>query len=301
MGGGIMILIWVLTLFAGIYIVALIEQWSTSGRVRLSAPLLSALSLFGRESLTLRERDKILFEAAPLLLLLAPLAASFVLPFAKNSVLIDLATGALFVNAALIYVLVALFMAGWGPNGNYAMIGAFRSIGQLLSYAMPIVMSIVAVGMRSQSLSTTQIITSQEALWNIVFMPLGFVVFYTFALALSFLPPFDLPVSGTELAGGVFAEYTGIRLSVIRIARLVLILVLAQAIAVFFLGGWSGPFLPDWFWNGFKTLLVAISMLTVGRFLPRLRQDYFLEWSWKLGIPLALLNIFITGLIVIYL
>lgn len=296
-----MILMWVLALFAGIYIVAIIEQWSISGRVRLNTPFLSALSLFGRESLTPRERDKVLFETAPLLLLIAPLAASVVLPFAKDSVLIDLATGALFVNAALIYVLVALFMAGWGPNGNFAMIGAFRSISQMLSYAMPIVMSIVAVGMRAESLSMTQVIASQETLWNIVYMPLGFIVFYTFALALSFLPPFDLPVSGSELAGGVFSEYTGIRLAVIRIARLALILVLAQAIVVFFLGGWSGPLLPDWLWNGFKTFLVVASMLMVGRFLPRLRQDYLLEWSWKLGIPLALSNIFITGLIVIYL
>lgn len=292
---------WLLALFAGIYIVALIEQWSTSGRVRLSAPFLHTVALFAQESLTPRARDKVLFETAPLLLLIAPLAASIVLPFAKDSVLIDLATGALFVNAALIYVLVALFMAGWGPNGNYAMIGAFRAISQMLSYAMPIVMSIVAVGMRAESLSMTQVIASQETLWNIVYMPLGFIVFYTFALALSFLPPFDLPVSGSELAGGVFSEYTGLRLAVIRIARLALIVVLAQAIVVFFLGGWSGPLLPDWLWNGLKTLLVAASMLTAGRFLPRLRQDYLLEWSWKLGIPLALLNIFITGLLVIYL
>lgn len=296
-----MIVLWLLLLFIGIYIIALLEQWSVSGRIRLSLPFFQALSLFSQESFTSRERDKVLFETAPLLLLIAPLAASVVLPFAKNTVLIDLATGALFVNAALIYVLVALFMAGWGPNGNYAMIGAFRAIGQLLSYAMPIVMSIVAVGMRAESLSMTQVISSQENLWNIIYMPLGFIVFYTFALALSFLPPFDLPVSGSELAGGAFAEYTGIRLAAIRIARLTLILVLAQAIVVFFLGGWSGPLLPDWLWNGLKTFLVAASMLTAGRFLPRLRQDHLLEWSWKLGIPLALLNIFITGLIVIYL
>lgn len=296
-----MIVVWVLAFFIRIYLVVLIEQWSMYGQVRFTSPFDKVLSFFGQESLKPRERDKVLFETAPLLLLLAPLAASVVLPFAKDSVLIDLATGALFVNAALIYVLVALFMAGWGANGNYAMIGAFRAIGQLLSYAMPIVMSIVAVGMRAQSLSMTQVITSQETLWNILYMPLGFVVFYTFALALSFLPPFDLPVSGPELSGGVFAEYTGIRLAVIRVARLALILVLSQAIVTFFLGGWSGPLLPDWFWNGLKTLLVAASMLTVGRFLPRFRQDHMLEWSWKLGIPLALLNIFITGLIVIYL
>lgn len=259
------------------------------------------VALFAQEPLTPRERDKILFEAAPLLLLIAPIAASVVLPFTKDSVLIDLATGALFVNAALIYVLVALFMAGWGPNGNYAMIGAFRAVSQMLSYAMPIVMSIVAVGMRAQSLSTVQIISSQQNLWNVLYMPVGFVVFYTFGLMLAFLPPFDLPNSESELAGGVTGEYTGARLAVIRIARLALILVLAQAIVVFFLGGWSGPLLPDLVWNIIKTFLVAVSMISIGKFLPRIRQDHLLEASWKIGIPLALLNIFITGLIVIYL
>lgn len=296
-----MIIIWLSALFVGIYIVALLEQWSSSGRVRLGAPFMNALSLFGGESLMPRERDKVLFETAPLLLLLAPLVTSVVLPFAKNAVLIDLATGALFVNAALTYVLVALFMAGWGPNGNYSMISAFRAISQLLSYAMPIVMSIVAVGMRAQSLAMTQVVASQENLWNILYMPLGFIVFYTFSLMLAFLPPFDLPVSGSELAGGAFSEYTGVRLAVIRLARLTLILVLSQAIVVFFLGGFNGPVLPDWLWNETKTFLVAASMLTIGRLFPRLRQDRLLEWSWKLGIPLALLNIFITGLIVIYL
>lgn len=296
-----MIAVWFMILFIRIYIVALIEEWSISGKVRLVFPIINIFLLFGSESLSPRDRDKILFETAPLLLLIAPLAASSVLPFGKNNALIDMASGALFINAALIYVLVALFMAGWGPNGNYSMIGAFRAVSQLISYAMPIVMSIVAVGMRAQSLSLTAVIASQQTLWNIFYMPLGFLVFYIFALAISFLPPFDFPVSGSELAGGVFSEYTGVRLAVLRVARLILILTLAQSIVVFFLGGFRGPVLPDWLWNGLKTILVAASMLTIGKFLPRLRQDHLLEWSWKVGIPLALLNIFITGLIIIYL
>jgi len=295
------ILLWILALLAGVYVVALIREWSIYGKVRFTAPVSAIVSLFAQEPLTPRNPDRILFESAPLLLLIAPVAASVVLPIAKNAVLIDLATGALFVNAALIYVMVALFMAGWGPNGNYTMVGAFRAIGQLLSYAMPIVMSIVAVGMRAQSLLTTQVIASQENLWNIFYMPVGFVVFYTFALMLAFLPPFDAPVAGSELAGGVLAEYTGVRLAVIRLAHLALILVLAQAIVVFFLGGFAGPVLPDFVWNIIKTALVAASMVSVGRFLPRFKQDHLLEWSWKLGIPLALLNIFITGLIILYL
>ncbi len=295
-----MLAAWFIALLLGIYFVALIESWALTGRVKLTASFGKLFSLFAQESLVPRTPDRILFETAPLLLLIAPIAASVVLPITRNAILINLATGALFVNAALIYVLVALFMAGWGPNGNYAMVGAFRAISQLLSYAMPIVMSIVAVGMRAESLSMTEVITSQQSLWNILYMPVGFAVFYIFALMLSFLPPFDLPTSESDLTGGVLAEYTGVRLAVIRLARLSLILVLSQAITVFFLGGWSGPVLPDWVWNLVKTLLVAASMVSVGKFLPRIRQDHLLSASWKIGIPLALLNIFITGLIIIY-
>lgn len=295
-----MIFLWIVSIVLGVYLVAMLEAWTFSGKLQLTGPFSRFLALFTQESLVPRTPDKILFETAPFLLLIAPLAASIVLPFSQNAAFINLGTGALFVNAALIYILVASFMAGWGPNGNYAMIGAFRSVSQLLSYAMPIVMSIVAVSMRAQSLSMTDVVVSQQNLWNIVYMPLGFVIFYTYSLAISFLPPFNLPNS-IAIAGGIDAEYTGIRLSIIRIGRLATILVLSGAITSFFLGGWNGPFLPSWLWNIFKTFLVAISMLIAGRFVPSIRQDHLLEWSWKIGIPAALLNIFITGLIVLYL
>lgn len=296
-----MIFLWILSLVLGMYLIAMLEGWTISGRLRLAGPFTKFLALFAKEPLIPRTPDKILFETAPILLLIAPIATSVVLPFSQNTALINLATGALFVNAALIYILVASFMAGWGPNGNYAMIGAFRAVSQLLSYAMPIVMSIVAVGMRAQSLSMTDVVMSQQTLWNIFYMPIGFVIFYTYSVAISFLPPFDLPNSSTELAGGIDAEYTSVRLAVIRIARLTTILILASAITSFFLGGWMGPLLPSWLWNALKTLLVAASMLFIGRFVPSIRQDHLLEWSWKIGIPAALLNIFITGLIVLYL
>jgi NADH-quinone oxidoreductase subunit H len=295
---------YLLLIAAGGYGVALIEEWSSSGRLRPSLPLLRGAALLARESIVPRRHDRTLFEAAPLLLLVSAVLALAVLPLAPGLVPVELATGALWLNAALVYVAVALLMAGWGPDAAYPMIGGFRFLGQLIGYSMLIVMPITAVAMRAESLLVRVIVESQEPLWNALAQPLGFVLFLLAALAVCFLPPFDQPVAEAELAGGVLAEYSGARLAVMRLARLVLILTLALSVTVFYLGGWSGPLLAAaaWSpaaWSVVKTLAVATVMLSVGRYLPRLRTDWLLEWGWKLGIPLALVNIFWVGVVLL--
>ncbi len=285
-----------LAMVAGVYLVAVLEEWSATGRLLLGTPVVAGLAQLSRESLIPRKPDRLLFETAPALLLVAALLAAAVLPLAPGLVAVDLATGALFVNAALAYVMVALVMAGWAPDAAYALIGGWRFLGQLIAYSMLIVMPLTAVAMRAQSLATTEIVTSQAALWNVLAQPLGFALFWLAAMALAFVPPFDLPVAPGELAGGVFAEYTGVRLAIVRLGRLVLVLTLALAVVVFFLGGWLGALLPGWGWTSLKTLGVAAVMLTVGRYVPRLSPDTLLAWAWKLGIPLALVNILWVGI-----
>ncbi len=288
-----------LLLVAGAYLVAVIEAWTINGRFQLAAPMLAGIALLGRESVVPRKPDRIFYEVAPVLLLISAILAAAVIPLTPDLIITDLATGALFINAALVYVLVALLMAGWGPDGAYAMIGGWRFLGQLIAYAMLIVMPITAVVMRAESLLTTQIVVSQAGVWNIVYQPLGFILFFIAAMALAFLPPFDLTTSKGELAGGVEAEYTGVRLAVFRLGRLALIITLAAATVVFYLGGWQGPLLPPWAWSAIKILAVTAAMLLAGRFMPRIREADLLAWCWMLGIPLALLNIFLVGILVL--
>ncbi len=293
-------LILIIALLAvGSYLVAVIENWTIKGKFRLAAPAMAAMAMLGRESVLSHKPDRLFFETAPVLLLLSALLAIATIPFAPDLIITDLATGALFINAALVYVLVALLMAGWGPNGAYAMIGGWRFLGQLMAYAMLVVMPITAVVMRSESLLTTQIVMSQDDLWNIAYQPLGFALFFIASLALCFLPPFDLPIAKGELAGGVEAEYSGVRLAVFRLGRLMLIFTLAAAIVVFYLGGWSGPFLPPLAWTIIKTMTVAVVMLLAGQLMPRIREAHLLSWGWKIGIPLALINILIVGFLVL--
>lgn len=289
----------ILSLLVGAYLVVVLEVWVSTGRLRPAGPITSGLALLGRESVVPRKPDRIFFEVAPPLLLVAALLAATVLPLSPDLIVTDLATGALFVNAAWVYVMVALLMAGWGPNGAYAMVGGFRFLGQLVGYAMLIVMTLTAVAMRAESLFTTEVVASQAALPNALYQPVGFVLFFLAAMAVAFLPPFDLPTAPGELAGGVMAEYTGWRLAVMRLGRAVLVVTLAAAVSVFYLGGWLGPVFPPWAWSALKTLLVAAVMLLAGRYVPRLRETHALEWGWKFGIPLALLNIFYVGVLLL--
>lgn len=289
------ILAFIISLFVGAYVVAVVEGWANTGSLKLAAPLMGAVALLGQESPLPRKADRWLFEVAPLLLLVASVLALVVMPLAPGLIVVDLATGALFVNAALAYVMVALVMAGWGPNGVYAMIGGWRFLAQLVAYSMLIVMPITAAAMRAQSLFTSVIVSSQAPLWNALAQPLGFVLFVLAAMAVSFLPPFDLPDAPGELAGGVAGEYAGVRLAVFRLGRLALVLALASAITTFYLGGSLGPLLPGPVWTVLKTVVVICLMLSGGRFLPRLREETLMEWSWKLGVPLALVNIFWVG------
>jgi NADH-quinone oxidoreductase subunit H len=289
----------VLALLAGAYLVAVLEGWASTGEFRPAGPVLSGLSLLGRESILPRQPDHIFFEVGPVLLLVSAVLAAAVLPLAPGLIVADLATGALFVNAALAYVMVALLMAGWGPNGAYAMVGGFRFLGQLVGYSMLIVMPITAVAMRAESLLTTEVVISQAPLWNAIYQPIGCVVFLVAAMAVCFLPPLDLPTAPGDLAGGVMAEYTGWRLAVMRLARAALVITLSLAVTVFYLGGWLGPVLSPWAWTAAKTLVVAAAMLFVGRYVPRVREAQFLAWCWKLGIPLALFNIFYVGVLLL--
>ncbi len=288
-----------LLLLLGAYFVAVLEDWISKGRFKLSAPLFAAIAFLGRESFIPRKPDQLFYEVGPVLLLLSAVLAAAVIPLSPDLIMADLATGALFINAALVYVLVALLMAGWGPDGAYAMVGGWRFLGQLIAYAMLIVMPITAVAMRAESLLTTQIVTSQLELWNIVYQPLGFILFFVASMALAFLPPFDMMIAKGELAGGVEAEYSGMRLAVFRLGRLVLIITLAAATVIFYLGGWQGPGLTPWAWSAIKILSVTAAMLLIGRYMPRIREAHLLSWCWIFGIPLALLNIFIVGVLVL--
>lgn len=282
-----------------IYGITLLENHSVTRRWDFIRPFASVANLFLQENVKPDQRDRIFYESAPVLFIAAAIFATGVLPFTRSYLLLNLASGALFINALLAYVMVAIVMAGWAPNGVYSMIGGWRFLGQLIAYSMPVVMAITSCVMRAESMDMIKIVESQQPLWNIIYQPLGFLLFYLAAMALAFLPPFDLPVAHGEIAGGVWAEYTGSRLMIFRLGRLVLVFSLSMAVTVFFLGGWQGPWFPPYIWTFIKTVSVAASFFAAGRLVPRIRHDHMLEWSWKYATPLALLNILWVGILLL--
>jgi NADH-quinone oxidoreductase subunit H len=294
-----MYFLFIMLYLAAIYLIAVLEQHSIQKTWNFTGPLNSIVFYFTQEDVKPHQRDKVFYELAPVLFIAAALLAIVVLPFSKEFTITGLSTGALFINAVFAYIMVAMVMAGWAPNGVYSMIGGWRFLGQLVAYSMPIVMAITATVMRAESMSMEAIVNSQASLWNIVYQPVGFVLFYLASMALAFLPPFDLPLAPGELAGGVWAEFTGARLLIFRLGRLMLILSLSLAITVLFLGGWQGPFLPGFIWTFIKTITVAASFFFVGNFMPRMRHDDMLEWSWKYLTPAALFNILWVGILLL--
>lgn len=294
-----MYFLFIMLYLAAIYLIAVLEQHSIQKAWNFTGPLNSLVFYFTQEDVKPHQRDKVFYELAPVLFIAAALLAIFVLPLSKEFTITGLSTGALFINAVFAYIMVAMVMAGWAPNGVYSMIGGWRFLGQLVAYSMPIVMAITATVMRAESMSMEAIVNSQASLWNIVYQPVGFVLFYLASMALAFLPPFDLPLAPGELAGGVWAEFTGARLLIFRLGRLMLILSLSLAITVLFLGGWQGPFLPGFIWTFIKTITVAASFFFVGNFMPRMRHDDMLEWSWKYLTPAALFNILWVGILLL--
>ncbi len=295
-------MMWIIILLlflVSLHLIAVVERWSIYKNWEFGHPFSVFMSHFVQENVKPRKHDKTFYETAPILFITVAVLTIGILPLADSLVIVNIATGALFFNAALAYIMVALLMAGWAPNGFYAMVGGWRFLGQLIAYSMPIVMAITATVMRAESMNMLEVVRSQADLWNIIYQPVGFVLFYVASLALAFLPPFDLPDAPGELTGGVFAEFTGMRLLVFRIGRLILIFTLSLAITNFFLGGPLGPWLPGFVWVFLKTMMVVTSFFFAGRLMPRLRHDHILEWSWKYGTPAALFNILWVGILLL--
>ena len=273
--------------------VALLEQLVDERRLQLR----SALTEFGQPLSRPDVRDGWLFHLAPGLLLLSALAALAFVPWAPGFRGIDISTGMIGFGAALAYVTAAIFMAGWGSGRPLSVLGGFRWIALMLAYAMPIAMVMTAIAAPAGSLRPSDIVEVQHAVPMAVVQPLALALWLPAALAVCFLPPFDLPQAPGELGGGVFAEYRGLDAALIALAQRVLILAASGMTAVLFLGGWQGPLLPPLVWMVLKTAAVAVFLLWVGGQMPRLQTERALSLAWKVANPLAILAIVISGLL----
>jgi NADH-quinone oxidoreductase subunit H len=197
-------------------------------------------------------------------------------------------------------------MAGWASDSKYALLGGVRSVAQMISYEIPLVLSVVSVAMISQSLDFTVIIEDQNLVPNIIWQPLGFFIFFTAAMAELARNPFDIPVAESEVVGGPMVEYSGIRWSMFFLGEYTNLFIMSLLGSIMFLGGYAWPLAANapWFVQVIITMakvtLMILVFMWVRGSMPRLRIDQLMSFAWKVLIPLTFVQILVNGLVLIY-
>jgi len=252
------------------------------------------LKLLGKEDIIPAGADRVVFSLAPLVMVVSALLAYAVIPFSEGLVLTDLNIGLVYVLAVGSLSTIGVLMAGWGSNNKFALLGAMRAAAQIVSYEVPLVLSVVGVVLLTGSLSLTRIVEAQTVPF-LLLQPLGFLVFLTASLAELNRTPFDLLEAESEIIAGYHTEYSGIRFALFFLAEYLNTLTAAALATTLFLGGWRGPLLPPWLWFILKVYLVCFVIMWLRGTLPRVRIDQMLGLAWKILVPLALLNILLTS------
>jgi NADH-quinone oxidoreductase subunit H len=202
-------------------------------------------------------------------------------------------------NAMEVVTWAALWMAGWGSNSVWGLVGGYRFVVQGLSYELPHMFALITVATGAGSLRVSDAVAAQESLWFVVWMPVAFVAFLLSALALSFSGPFDT-ATGRDIVGGVLAEYSGVDRLLLVVGRWLMLSAAAAMSVPLFLGGGAGPLLPGWLWTLVKAAAVLGLLVWARSRTATLRMDRFAEFGWLVLIPLTLLQALVVAVIVVW-
>ncbi len=287
-----------------------------TGPFGLLQPIADGIKLLAKEDIVPANADRFVFLVAPLLsFALAPLGAA-VIPFGDTLRLFGIEIPLLVadINVAVLYVLAlgsvgvyGIILGGYASGNRYSLLGALRSTAQVISYELVLGLSLVGVFILSGSLSLQDILREQQRMlvlgpltlpnWYILSQPLAFALFLIAAVAETNRAPFDLPEAETELVAGYFTEYSGFRFSFYFLAEYINMIVVSLLAATLFLGGIDGPFADGVWWLALKALFFLFFYVWLRATLPRFRYDQLMGLAWKVLLPLALLNIGLTGLV----
>ncbi|MCL4302223.1 MAG: NADH-quinone oxidoreductase subunit NuoH [Anaerolineae bacterium] len=239
--------------------------------------------------------DKPVFILAPTIILASVLLSFAVIPFAPGLAVADLNIGLLFFLAMSSMAVYSVVLAGWASNNKYALLGGLRASAQMLSYEVFMGLSLMGVVMLAGSFRLSDIVEAQRGFWFFIPQILGLLVFTVAGLAETRRVPFDLPEAEGELTAGYHVEYSGMKFGMFFVGEYVGVALVSAMIVTLFFGGWLGPVLPPIVWFLLKTaILIAFFIITRGT-LPRPRFDQLMSYGWKVMLPLALLNLVVTG------
>ncbi|WP_182353471.1 complex I subunit 1 family protein [Flaviflexus huanghaiensis] len=264
------------------------------GKHGVMRPAGEAARLLRQRRHTLLKADRLLWRIGVSGLVLAAVLMVAVVPLG-TSVLLDLDVGVVWFNAMDVAVWAFVWLAGWGANSALSLVGGYRFLALALAYELPLMFAIATPAVAASSLNVS-VIGSQGGLWYGVWMPVAFVIYLAAVVAFSVSGPFSAPL-GTDIAGGVRAELSGVDRLMFQGGQYALLAAGAAFAVPMFLGGGAGPLLPGWAWTLVKTAIVLAALVWARRRIPVLRPDEFMEVGWLVLLPAALVQLFIVAAI----
>lgn len=259
------------------------------------------LKLLIKEDTIPKNADHNLFKLAPILAFVPSFAVLAVMPFSSQIQFADIGVGLLYYMAISSITTIGILIGGWASNNKYALLGGMRSAAQMISYEIPLVLSVVGIVLTVGSLNLNEIVAAQQKTWFIFPQIIGFVVFIIASVSELNRTPFDLPEAESELVAGYHVEYSGFRFAFFMLSEYVYIFAMSSLTTVLFLGGWNAPFgltfLPGIVWFIIKFSFVVFFLYWVRATMPRIRVDQLMQFAWKVLLPIALANIVLTAIL----
>jgi NADH-quinone oxidoreductase subunit H len=262
--------------------------------------LADMIKIFFKEDWIPPFADKKIFVMAPAIVMTTILLSFSIVPFGPGIIVSDLNIGILFFLAMSSMGAYSIVLAGWSSNNKYALIGALRGSAQMMTYEVFMGLSLMGVVMLTGSFKLTDIVMAQQGMWFVVPQFVGFVIFLIAGIAETHRLPFDIPEAESELVAGYHSEYSGMKFGMFFVAEYLGIVLVSALITALFFGGWLGPgFLPPPVWFLIKTLFFIAFFILLRASLPRPRYDQLMEYGWKILLPLTLINILVTGAVLL--
>ncbi|MDI6792815.1 MAG: NADH-quinone oxidoreductase subunit NuoH [bacterium] len=260
-----------------------------------------AIKLLFKERITPQKADKWVYTLAPVVIFASAMAAYVVIPWSPGMIIADLNIGLLYLLAIGSVAVIGLLMAGWGSNNKYSLLSAFRCGAQIISYEVAATLSCLGVIMLTGSLSMVDIVNAQKDMgWPfIVVQPIGFLIYLIAGTAEVNRAPFDLAEAESELIAGFHTEYSAMGFSMFFLAEYANMFIVSAIAATLFLGGWAGPVLPPVVWFLLKTFGLVFVFMWFRWTFPRIRVDQLMVFGWKFLIPLAFVNLLVTGIVML--
>ncbi len=281
----------------------------------LLQPIADSIKLFIKEDHVPDQADKTLFKLAPIISLIPPFAVFVAIPFGESFSVLgreitmyisNMNVGLLYIFAIAGLEIFGVILGGWASNSKYALLGGLRSCAQLISYEIPMGFSVIGVIMLAGSMNMVEIVQAQSGhmlgfipQWNIIYQPIGFLVFLIAGLAEAQRIPFDLIEAEGDLGSGFHTEYSGMRFSLFMLSEYIVMVTVSVLAVLLFFGGWNGPFsfVPPIIWFVAKVGFFIYLFMWFRFTFPRYRYDQLMTIGWKLLLPLSLANILITGIL----